>query len=186
MRKSKRVGDWIAGFTSKKLCGDGVGKERLVYLMQVCRAIPMAKYYLLPEFQCKIPDLTTGGFLYHAGDNIYRPSTRCPTCPADFEQVRNPNHWDLENDTEDIETKEHDLSGVNVLLSETFWYFGRHAKQIPSDIRPKVPAGQSAQGSMTRDSSRVREFLDYVRSNFPEGISGPPHKWPRGDDSWRP
>ena len=35
MIKSKKVGDWIAGFTSKKLNKDELGKEKLVYLMKV-------------------------------------------------------------------------------------------------------------------------------------------------------
>jgi hypothetical protein len=28
----KEKGDWIAGFTSGKLCGDKVGKNKLIYL----------------------------------------------------------------------------------------------------------------------------------------------------------
>lgn len=35
IRRSKKQGDWIAGFTSKALTGDRVGEERLIYLMQV-------------------------------------------------------------------------------------------------------------------------------------------------------
>jgi Nucleotide modification associated domain 2 len=30
IRKAKRVGDWIAGFTSRELCRDPIGSERLV------------------------------------------------------------------------------------------------------------------------------------------------------------
>lgn len=44
MRRSKCAGDWIAGFTSKALCGDDVGEERLIFLMRVTGKIPMTAY----------------------------------------------------------------------------------------------------------------------------------------------
>jgi hypothetical protein len=31
-RRTKKKGDWIAGFTSGKSCGDKVGKKKLIYL----------------------------------------------------------------------------------------------------------------------------------------------------------
>ena len=42
IRESKKIGDWIAGFTSKQLCGDPVGQERLIYLMQVTEKMAIA------------------------------------------------------------------------------------------------------------------------------------------------
>lgn len=39
MRLSKEEGDWIAGFTSRTLCGDAVGAEKLLYLMKVSSKI---------------------------------------------------------------------------------------------------------------------------------------------------
>lgn len=32
---TRKKGDWIAGFGSKTMCGDQVGKERLIFLMEV-------------------------------------------------------------------------------------------------------------------------------------------------------
>jgi hypothetical protein len=53
MRKSKRRGDWIAGFTSKQLCGDEVGEERLVFLMQVTDKIPISNYFSIRNFRTR-------------------------------------------------------------------------------------------------------------------------------------
>jgi hypothetical protein len=177
MRRSKEIGDWIAGFTSKKLCDDEVGQERLIYLMKVTDKIPIADYYLDPHFQAKIPDLSKRECIYSVGDNIYRPRTCNPTTSSDFEQIPNRSHCDS--------NKEKDLSGVFVLISEQFWYFGRKAVNIPPNVRPDIPKGQSAQGSRTWDSLQAQRFVDYIRARFAQGIHGPPHFWPAGDDSWK-
>ena len=56
MRRSKKIGDWIAGFTSGALCGDPVGAERLVYVMKVSQKIPIAEYHGDRRFRSKIPN----------------------------------------------------------------------------------------------------------------------------------
>ena len=55
LRQHKRPGDWVAGFTSKELCGDGVGEERLVFLMQIEERMPLADYFHDRRFQSRIP-----------------------------------------------------------------------------------------------------------------------------------
>ena len=55
IRLHKREGDWIAGFTSRKLNGDAIGEERLVFLMQVAEKIELGNYYTDPRFAAKIP-----------------------------------------------------------------------------------------------------------------------------------
>src|SRR3989304_5404176 len=57
IRELKQVGDWIAGFTSKRLNGDQVGCERLIYLMQVAEKLPFEAYHTDPRFAAKIPVL---------------------------------------------------------------------------------------------------------------------------------
>lgn len=52
---NRRIGDWVAGFTSATLCGDTVGSERLVYLMRVDEILPIEDYFLDPRFEAKIP-----------------------------------------------------------------------------------------------------------------------------------
>lgn len=171
IRKSKRVGDWIAGFTSKALCGDEVGQERLIYLMQVTDKIRIADYFSHPDFQNKIPDLSREEFVYQAGDNIYKPEGN------DFIQLENRNHV--------AHDKSRDLPGGFVLVSTRFYYFGENPLDIPDHLKPKVPVGQAAHGVSTRDSERVSEFINFMTQNFEVGVHHAPHKWPRNDMSWK-
>jgi hypothetical protein len=171
IRKSKRVGDWIAGFTSKALCGDEVGEERLIYLMQVTDKIHISEYFSHPNFQDKIPDLSRKEFIYQAGDNIYKPQG------DDFIQLENRNH------TQD--DKSHDLSGRFVLASTNFYYFGGNPLEIPDHLRPKIPIAQSAHGSITHNSERASAFIKFVTENFEIGVYNAPHKWPSKDASWK-
>jgi len=171
IRICKKEGDWIAGFTSKELCGDEVGKERLVYLMQVKEKILIADYYSSPKFESKIPDLCRKEFVHQSGDNIYKPEG------DGFIQLPNRNHGPKEH--------EHDLSGKFVLISTRFYYFGRYPLEIPESLRPDVPKGQSANGSLTHDSERAAEFIKSITENYGLGVHSAPHKWPRNDDSWK-
>lgn len=125
IRRAKRCGDWIAGFTSRMLNDDEVGKERLIFLMQITDTIDQYEYFYHPAFRAKIPDCARPEFVYHAGDNIYRPLTDHPQGPSDFEQVRNPNHWNCRDNCEDESHKIEDLSGKRVLVSSKFHWFIR-------------------------------------------------------------
>ncbi|MCB0173540.1 MAG: hypothetical protein KDJ97_23670 [Anaerolineae bacterium] len=170
IRKSKRVGDWIAGFTSRSLCRDAVGEERLIYLMQITDKIPIFEYFLHPNFQNKIPDLDRKEFVYHAGDNIYKPHA------GDFIQLDNKNHFPHD--------KVKDLSGEFVLISTKFYYFGGKPLEISPDLRPRVPVGQSAHGSLTL-GEQASKFINYVRNGISKGVHHAPHRWPDSDLSWR-
>ena len=92
MRRSKRAGDWIAGFTSKDLCGHHVGEERLVFLMQVDERIALADYFRDGRFQSRIPQNGPVANVYRCGDNIYRPLVRHAWDAQDFEQLPNGHH----------------------------------------------------------------------------------------------
>lgn len=174
IRRHKKPGQWIAGFSSKALCGDPTGSERLIYLMEVTRKITFPEYFHAPEYECKKPNLSRRECIYRAGDNIYRPSS---IHPRGFEQLPNCNH-----SKRDI-TK--DLSGRFILLSDNFVYLGVEAACIPDNLRPNVPRGQSPHGSVTKDPEIVKRFVRYVFSKYGCGIKAPPHTWPENDNSWR-
>lgn len=187
IRLHKRKGDWIAGFSSGELCGDAVGKERLVYLMQVNKRIPMAQYYGDPTFAEKIPRRRGARHIDRLGDNIYRPRHEPATAPSDFEQIPNDHHYNTANCSPDRDAQAHDLSGGFVLVADRFVYFGSKPLSLPSAIRPTVPVGQSSQGWRTKDEKRARDFIAHVfREARGRRIVVPPsHKWPDGDESWR-
>lgn len=62
---------------------------------------------------------------------------------------------------------DHDLSGVNVLICERFWYFGKDAIVIPVRLRDVIKKGPSHK--RIRDARLVRSFIDWLDS-LPDGI----------------
>lgn len=173
---SRRVGDWIAGFTSGALCGDAVGRERLVYLMRVDEILPIEDYYRDGRFAEKIPRKGSPDTIRRAGDNIYRARVPSPRDGNDYEQIP--------NDCHPPESKDHDVGGRNVLVAHagSYFYFGRNALAVPAHLRPDVPRGQSGFGKGTTDPRRVADFVAYVQDRFdpslpeyPEGLNGWPH-----------
>ena len=177
IRLSKRKGDWIAGFTSQTLCGDPVGEEKLVYLMEVGDKLSFSDYFNSPPYKKKIPDLRKSQGIFVAGDNIYRPTSPAPSLVNNFEQLENPYHGES--------NKQRDLSGKFVLASSKFFYFGREALNIPPNIRPNIPKGQSANGNQTHDETAALKFIEYIVSKYAVGIHGAPHSWPHNDASWK-
>jgi hypothetical protein len=182
---NRRIGDWIAGFTSKTLCNDPVGQERLVYLMQVDEIIPLGAYFSDPRFEAKIPVIHGKIPIEIAGDNIYKALVDVPNHPHDFEQTPNLNHPQ--------DCKEHDVGGRNALVAHCghYFYFGRDALTVPEELRPDVPIRQSAFGKLTTDAKRIADFITFVTdrfdsslTTFPVGMNGWPHHGYDGVDDW--
>jgi hypothetical protein len=170
MRRSKQVGDWIAGFTSSFLNGDPVGGERLIYLMHVTDRLRLDAYFRTNGYAAKIPCLDTGRCVDRAGDNIYFVEN------GKMKQVENPNH--------NLSNFEDDTRGEFVLIGRCFYYFGCKPLEIPKDIRPNVPRGPAGGGYRTHDEAKARAFVEFVAARG-EGVHAPPHRWPAGDESWR-
>jgi hypothetical protein len=150
IRESKLKGDWIAGFTSRQLNGDPVHFERLIYLMQVTDKMLISEYWNNPTYEKKKP-IRDAGLKNSVGDNIYMPLVEVPMSPDDFKQIPNRSHKE--------KNKIKYLSGRYVLISKKFWYFGNKPVDIPHELRPSVPAGQSSQGNWTKDIERARAFI---------------------------
>ncbi len=167
IRRSKRKNDWIAGFTSKELCGDPVGQERLVYLMQVEEKLTLAAYFHDSRFREKIPDLGAQDPRCWVGDNMYAPKRGAG---GGFRQLPGMHG---RND------KERDLSGAFVLVAGTHFYFGRDALVVPDELRPSVPPGQHPDGWLTHDERLAGRFIAFVEAQWTRrGESGTPHSLP--------
>lgn len=171
IRKHKKIGDWIAGFSSAILNGDKVGKERLVYLMKIEKIIPYRDYWNDKQYELKKPNLSSIETIDKTGDNIYKPINTNAELYTDFEQIPNKNHTTERN-------KIHDLSGKNVLISKCFYYFGSIPIEIHSEIKPCIPPGQSAHGARTHNKEKAEMFIQYIQNNYSSGIINMPHNWP--------
>ena len=120
IRRTAEIGDWIVGTGSKKsTLGDITGK--MVYAMRVSKVMTMQEYdeWTAIKLPNKIPDVKNPDVRRKLGDSIYDFSTRKPT-------QRIGVHGSSNTDT--------DLSGVNALLSDHFFYFGDAPHQLPANL----------------------------------------------------
>jgi hypothetical protein len=177
IRECKKIGDWIAGFTSGQLNNDIIGKEKLIYLMQITNKISFAEYWRNPEYEERKPRPVSDDILKRRGDNIYIPIVEKPVKTTDFKQLPNRNH--NENN------QERDLSGKYVLISKRFYYFGSDPIDIPENIRPKIPKGQSSHGVRTHNIEIVNKFISFIESKYQPGLYNHPHSWFKDDLSWK-
>jgi hypothetical protein len=76
--------------------------------------------------------------------------------------------------------KEHDLSGVRVLISETFGYFGSQAIPLPQEFQSLI-VGRGYKCRFPEEL--VADFTRFAgQTGF--GVFGAPRGWPNGDGSW--
>ena len=161
MRNNTKIGNWIAGWTSKNMRGcrsksenkysTEIGEERLIYLAKVTDKLSYNDYWEKhPE---KRPDIYSKVFERRYGDNIYQPSKDDPT---GFVLVKNMHHCTKEK-------KDCDLKSKYVLICSEFYYFGiERSLEIPKELRPKIPKYQNCYGVITEDAT---DFNNFVREN---------------------
>lgn len=185
IRKYKKIGDWVAGFTSNKI-NKKVNKEvydfqRLIYLMKITDKITFEDYWNDEIFDNRKPkDIESDTIMERIGDNIYKPLKDHPSSFDDFEQIEN-----LYHNTEKL--KEFDLKGEYVLISNKFYYFGDNPLDIPHNLAPKIPTGQAAHGfdGFKNNNKKKEAFLSWMESNFKIGIYDRPHNWFKNDNSYK-
>jgi hypothetical protein len=161
IRGCAKPGEWIAGFTSEKLCGDPPGHEKLIYLMQVAEKLRFEDYY------DKYPQKRPENFI--CGDNIYRRGNN------GYEQLDNPYHHKCDLGT--------DTSEPYVLLATEFYYFGRDAVSVPKEYRPNVKVGPAPYGTKT-EGEQARIFIEWVKkvaAKGQSGLIGKPHQGSQPD-----
>lgn len=124
IRKIAQEGDWLVGFTrnetqTKKtpLC--------MVYAMRVTQVMSMEAYdrYTQAFLSIKVPDIKSNQIEKQMGDSVYDFSGESVT---------------LRDGVHSRCTKEMDLEGKNVLLSEHFYYVGEEAKNYPFGLNQEL------------------------------------------------
>lgn len=162
IRESKKVGMYIAGFTSSKLCGDAVGQERMVYIMKISEKITFDEYFNSERFKCKIA--SNKNRIAKVGDNIYYLSE------GSYKQGMTYFHRKDKEIAKDLKSK-------NVLLSTDFFYFGVGA--IPVDkFKITIPKYQSGQGVRTEDEKAIKELWNHLEACYKKNqVLHPPHSW---------
>jgi len=171
IRKSNllSLGDWVVGTgsgaleetTKRRLRG------RLIYAMKVTEKISLEEYWSDLRFQYKKP-IMNGTLVNMYGDNFYHKDTNRNWIQEDSAHC-------MTNGTCNFEHLRKDTRGKNVLISESFYYFGDKAPTIPREL---LLVCHSTQGHkiVTPDELAIH-FVSWLENSFHFGIHGDPLNW---------
>lgn len=148
IRRTAQVGDWIAGFGSKK-ASSGDLSSKLVYAMKVTEVLSMSEYdrAARSRWPSKIPDITNKDPVRCLGDCIYDYSNGQPKRRRG---VHRPS---------DVAR---DLGGKNALVSDHFFYFGSRAIPLPKELRPILHQTQGHKSAA--NTHYMKAFLAWIYS----------------------
>jgi hypothetical protein len=144
--------------------------------MAIDEILTFKLYYRDQRFVSKIPDFNRKEVVFRCGDNIYEPLAN-----GEFRQLRSM-HSNKNGPDEAPETKTRDLSGLNVLISWNFHYFGRQGPELPNHLGELI-VGRAHKNKFSPEI--ISKFHQFIAIQS-KGISGPPTRWPDNDQSWRP
>ncbi len=154
IRRKAQVGDWIIGTGSKENVNYDDDIPRIIYAMQVQEVLPLTAYYEDSRFEKKkprpFPTLWTG-------DNFYRN--------WDGKIIQMESVHSNVDSSENLENKEHDLCGVNVLISQKFKYWGRKAIKLPDKFQIYVKKGQGHK--KITDETLISKFEKWYDKQYP-------------------
>jgi len=140
IRRVAKVGDWVAGLGSKNApSGDLSG--RLVYAMKVEEVIALSEYdrRAPQEWPHKIPDFRSADHNNRLGDCIYDYSAGEPP----YQRLG----------VHSVQNRTVDLGGMNVLISTDYYYLGKLAAALPSNLMNICHQGSGIKAKQTRDLS---------------------------------
>ncbi len=152
IRRNADLNDWIVGTGSKH----NVGQDKLIYAMKITEKITFEQYSEDRRFRNKTPRF---GPIEERGDNIYYKN--------------NDGEWMQIRSYHNEKNMDHDLSGIYVLLSDHYFYFGRNAILIPNKFNEIVKKWSGYKCNF--DDNIVEEFLEWIENNYKTGIHGDPY-----------
>ncbi|MEH2121709.1 hypothetical protein [Nostoc sp.] len=125
IRRVANIGDWVVGLGSTNSPIGNIA-DCVVYAMQITDKMTLQEYdeYCRVHSPHKIPKSNSEIFEERVGDCIY-----------DYSQGGQPV---LRPGVHDISNQKGDLGGVNVLISQHFYYFGEKAVHLPASLTPIV------------------------------------------------
>jgi hypothetical protein len=123
IRANAKGDDWIVGMGGRRLRATG----RCVYAMRVTDTKTFDQYWTEKEFFDK-RSVRNGSRVMMVGDNIYHRET------SNGEWVQLDSHHSNPDGTPNQLNIDKDTRADRVLISRDFYYFGRNASPVPSEI----------------------------------------------------
>jgi hypothetical protein len=165
IRASAIIGDWIFGTSSIA----GKKTPKLIYAMQVTAKITFNEYYKSPDFHYK-KAVMNGSLKKMYGDNIYHQRQNEN---GEIIWLQDDSHHSLKNGEINPYNLRKDTSTTDsVLISKSFYYFGKEAIDIPPTIIDVFC--KTGQGHRYVDEKIALQILSYIQQNFSAGLIGFP------------
>lgn len=163
IRGQAQVGDCVCGFAGKNTIVGG----KLVYLMKVTEKLTFEQYWKDERYICKRPNFTRSKkFCY--GDNIYHKNTQS----GQWLQENSHHSYD---DGINYKNLSKDTGKDAVLLSNTYWYFGNRAINIPCEFNEIIASARAHK--RIKNEGLILHFLKWIEREYEQGINGIPFSW---------
>lgn len=143
--------------------------------MKVAEVLSFKEYYRDKRFAAKIPkNYSAGKTKIECGDNIYKlmPNGKFRQLPSHHSNKKHP-------EIENSESKEHDLNGINVLISKRFHYLGKQAIDLSKELRG-LKVGIGYKNKFSEDV--IKKFLSFIAKQR-KGFCASPAMWDKDDYS---
>lgn len=164
IRKAALIGDWVIG-TGSDSEKYNMG-NRLIYAMRIDEKLSFSEYWNDTRFQNKKP-VMNGSKKQKYGDNIYS----FDDMQGVFVQV--DSHHSLADGSTNLKNFRKDISGIYVLLSKYFWYFGEDAPPIPEELISSIVKRGMGYKKQVNETI-INRFIDWLSSNYETGYNGRP------------
>jgi hypothetical protein len=162
IRRTAGLGDWIVGLGAKQVkSNDGQIHDysnHLVYAMKISKIMTLQEYdtWCEANLPVKIPVIQAKDKQKCVGDCIYYDFPSPLVLPAKGRPCIRPSVHTVIN-------RDHDLSGLNALLSDHFYYFGENAVPLEEAFR-SFTIGRGHR--KITDPSLIEQFEAWLSSNY--------------------
>jgi hypothetical protein len=170
IRRTAKVGDWVVGHGSRHSPLGDIS-DSIVYAMRIDTVLSMQEYdqYCQANMPAKIPATKSRDRRRRVGDCIY-----------DFGKRKSPR---IRTGVHGSANQATDLSGMNALLSEHFFYFGDAPIRLPRKLHPIL---HPFQGHKCRKNAPYEQaFIEWIEELrlTPGELYGDPQLLPRIDEN---
>ncbi|MCC7451852.1 MAG: hypothetical protein IT324_30875 [Anaerolineae bacterium] len=153
IRKTAQIGDWIVGLVGLGSANSPIKdiSNHVVYAMKVTSKLTMREYdtFCSKKHPEKIPEWNSANFTKRVGDCIYK-----------FQNAPEP---ELRESVHDERNRKRDLGGEFVLISEHFYYFGKHPILLHPSLEPIIHRTQGHKSDKNQDY--VDQFVEWITNS---------------------
>jgi hypothetical protein len=149
---------------------------RCIFAMRVGRRITFNEYWNSPEFRDKRP-IRNGSLVMLVGDNIYHND--------DGVWKQEDSHHSRSDGTPEQSNVRNDTSADAVLVSDLFFYFGKSAPDVPTEILAAIDYKNGRNHRRISLPIPGNQLIDWLDENFvPNRVVGDPFDFERGSSRY--